>query len=539
MKLSKFIFLFIFVISSCQTIFAECPTVIRNGKKYYCYEIKKGDSLYGIANNNGWDIDILRAENPGSVNGIKHGAMLYYPAGNIVDKKDNTIGIVRNDFPAVHVVKKGETIYSISMRYGISPDDLCEANPQIRKGLKAEDTIKIPVNKDVKQISKVENVNNTDSQKVKKNTTESNAENRIAANDNSIDNLPVIGGVNDNGVLEQKNNVKVALFLDQPSSRRDLEFTRGMLVALDELKDKDFKTSFKVFDGRLSERNIVEGLNAFSPDFIISTAENLPSFLTGYATDKKLNLINVFDVKNKLYETEPEVVQLMIPSDNFNRKVSEFIGNKFNNSVLLVAGTPDSNDYIFEELKLQFGPMRTQYISIDDMKEMPVKDGLTYLVYGTDVKKDEIENLFKGVESMASRTIFSTFSVLGRPNWILLENELQELKPNFDFYIPSRYYFDQMSQDGKEFLEHFNKLFNRKPQKSFPVYAVEGYDVARFFIPGFIRNNGDFTNHDLDISTLQSHINLEKENGLSGLVNTGCYIMRYLPNSGKEKIYLK
>ena len=56
------------------------PKVNIAGSEYYMYEVKKGDSKYGIANRFGWNIDRLDQLNP-SLNGkIEKGTKIYYPA---------------------------------------------------------------------------------------------------------------------------------------------------------------------------------------------------------------------------------------------------------------------------------------------------------------------------------------------------------------------------------------------------------------------------------------------------------------------------
>ena len=44
----------------------------------------------------------------------------------------------------LHIVKKGETIYSISKAYGITSDELTRENPPALNGLKEGQSIRIP-----------------------------------------------------------------------------------------------------------------------------------------------------------------------------------------------------------------------------------------------------------------------------------------------------------------------------------------------------------------------------------------------------------
>ena len=51
----------------------------------------------------------------------------------------------------IHDVAKGETLYSLARHYGVTVDDIKEANEVLAKGLKAGQRIKIPFNAEPKQ----------------------------------------------------------------------------------------------------------------------------------------------------------------------------------------------------------------------------------------------------------------------------------------------------------------------------------------------------------------------------------------------------
>ena len=46
----------------------------------------------------------------------------------------------------IHVVSKGETLYSLSKRYEVSIDEIMATNPALADGLKTDQMIKIPYN---------------------------------------------------------------------------------------------------------------------------------------------------------------------------------------------------------------------------------------------------------------------------------------------------------------------------------------------------------------------------------------------------------
>ena len=47
----------------------------------------------------------------------------------------------------IHTIKKGQTLYMISKAYGADVNDVIRENPEVKEGIRAEQKIRIPVNK--------------------------------------------------------------------------------------------------------------------------------------------------------------------------------------------------------------------------------------------------------------------------------------------------------------------------------------------------------------------------------------------------------
>ena len=122
------------------------PKVEILGKEYYYHEIKKGESIYGIAKNYGWDLNELVRLNPNTASEMEKGNRLYYPTGKetVVTTPTDTIADEEIEYePIRHVVKKGETVYSISRQYNIPLETIYAAYPNAKYGIKAGETLEI------------------------------------------------------------------------------------------------------------------------------------------------------------------------------------------------------------------------------------------------------------------------------------------------------------------------------------------------------------------------------------------------------------
>ena len=68
--------------------------------------------------------------------------------------QEQTISIEGRQY-RLHIVAKGETLYSLSKRYGVSIDDIIADNPVLKEGLKTGQAIKLPCNDTTAKASEV------------------------------------------------------------------------------------------------------------------------------------------------------------------------------------------------------------------------------------------------------------------------------------------------------------------------------------------------------------------------------------------------
>lgn len=89
----------------------------------FVHTIKSGETIYGIARTYGVSTQEILRLNPGADSGIKAGETLVVP-----QKKAESEGKL------FHTIKSGETLYRLTVLYGVTAQEICSANP----GLTAE-----------------------------------------------------------------------------------------------------------------------------------------------------------------------------------------------------------------------------------------------------------------------------------------------------------------------------------------------------------------------------------------------------------------
>ena len=124
----------------------DLPVRRINGTDYYTYTVQRNESLMDVANK--LDItrdDILRT-NPGAADGVKMGMTIYLPVAEFAEADPSRSGISDTAEGATlrYKVQRGETLFGIAYRFGVTPDDIVALNPKANAGVKAGQIIYIP-----------------------------------------------------------------------------------------------------------------------------------------------------------------------------------------------------------------------------------------------------------------------------------------------------------------------------------------------------------------------------------------------------------
>lgn len=614
------------------------------GTEYYVYEVKKGDSLYGISKKFGWNLEELARLNPDANGKLSKGRQIYYPVSQASKTAETPKPKPQKEEPKIiqleplkHEVKKGENVYSISRQYGISPDLIYEFNPNSKKGIKAGEILEIPQNDTAKyyyynvksgdtlySIAKTygttiedilknnagltvdnlkagetiritpnsvpqhvktetvaeERVTQLNPYKVSKNETwddisqktgvgvdvlkeVNNSSENPAGND--IITVPVIESVEvEKTTVEVENidddrdlqgiyesvtgtsgsnlseKINVALILDEPNSKKDIDFTRGAMVALSRLGEKNYKISFKVFDGRVSASELTRELEDFEPNLLISTADKtFPFFLADFGNTNHVQVINVFDLKNDLYEDNASMVQILPPTTHFTDRVASKIYQENRNRRIITVGTPDENDTFAIELMKLYG-IQPDNFSIEELAEVTPDELENTLIYAYPNKKEELTEFFKTLDNLTRNQSDRPFKIVGRTNWVAFIDNFTDKYKEYGVVIPSRVWLDTSSNDWNEFSNEFVELFENAPVRSIPNFAASGYDMISYFVPLIISNKGDFNQQvNPKVHLLQNEMNLTRVNNWGGFVNTLGYVLKYKPQGPVEAVIVK
>jgi hypothetical protein len=610
------------------------------GKPYYKYQVKKGDTMYGVARQFGWDEKIIQQSNPGEMTTLQKGSMLYYPCDSeeAVQKEDSnnntstagkdgvthriergetlssiarmygmtakelqmlnpgagdyikagdllvisdpkTTSTGGNSDVSYHKIQAGETLYGIGKKYNVSVEALLKSNPGVsERNFRAGETIRIPasgtgivmttetVREDVlkgfreHKVKKEETWNSiarkygipadvlreaNSGVELKKNiyigipVIESEEVSRQVVDEDKREIQEIyqdINGINDSTGY---NGIRFAVVSGSQTSRRDREIMRGVLMAVDKLKNSGSKITLKMLEGNNSE-SVLGELDTFNPTIVMSTAEtDFPEWLAKYGNDSRVPVINTLDVKNVDFQSNPYMVQLITTPDYFNEEVANWIFQKYGSYSLVFTGEKDPNDALAESLQSIWDPSRVRSRSVEDLRSLPLNAQGKYLLYSFPTKKADVVEFLDAVNDAKTKTPEADVTVIGRPNWIVYDEALSEKFHNADVQIPARFYMSKSERNNSEFSLHYRQLFNAAVPNTFPVYSGIGYDTALYFLQGLSDSKGDINAMGRPDGMVQSEFELERPSNWSGIMNRAVFMVRFTPYDSIEKTVVK
>ena len=537
--------------------------------------MKKGETVYSISRQYNIPLDIIYKYNPNAKKGVKPGETIELPQNGLAEFY-------------YYSVKPGDSLSGIAQKYNTSIEDILKNNAGLTaKNLQPGENIRISINSNIGKVKTEmvaeERVSQISGYKVSKNESwdeisektgveveilkEANTEN-VYPKENDVVNVPIVETVEVEKVVnyvepadmtvedvqelydsikgitpEEKivEEVRMALIMDDPSSKKDIDFTRGLLIGLDQFKNATYKIDLKVVDGRVSTADLIDELDIYEPNLIISTADRaFPLFLADYGNTNNIQIVNVFDLKNDLYEDNSSMIQLLPPSGYFYDRLANKLFKDNRTRKLIAVGEEDDNDGMATELFKLYE--EGDKISLEDFGALEPDVLQPILIYSYAQKKEDVSDFFKNVESLSENNPGVDFKIVGRSNWIALVDDFGDLFEEYAIYIPSRVWVDEESSEWKKFADQYDEMFEGYPVRSIPNFAASGYDVAKYFIPLVAVNHGDFNHGLMNITGdrwLQTEIDLSRVNNWGGFINGTSYLIRFRAGGLKEKIVVK
>lgn len=518
------------------SIFAEepnYPKTVINGKEYYIYTVQKSEGFYAISKK--FNVTIKQINDANQIGeGLKLGQTLYIPV-NPTEISVSTYTPVSKNTPSytVHVVEKGETLYSLSKRYGVTVDDIKNNNPE-------SDVLSIGEELRIPKTSGTILASEHASEQVQPAPQSAPAQPAEPAVEPIVESATVEdffeSAEEDWAPKNKKNSVNMAILMPfninnyTENDEKFVDFYRGCIIAADSLTKLGYNVTFDTYDiGKTKEsiKSVLSDNRLSNVDLIIGPAYSAQiPFVSDFAKAHNIKVIVPFANNVPQIESNANIFQIVCQQQSLYPNVAKKCAEEWKNHKVLIV-KPDSagiryNKKDFVDIlipQLEKENIWHQYISeinlAHEINVMTASDSSNFVVVvptTNEVKLTQISDRFDALRS-------NRVAIFGFPEWNDLLHKDLYTKP---LYMFSNYLLNFKSPEVQKFYNTYFKKFGVPPMQNNPSYSIFGFDITLFFGNAWCNENNE------DSEMLQMNFEFEKV-GNGGYANHGVYLQLLNP----------
>ena len=423
----------------------------------------------------------------------------------------------------IHIVKQEETIFGICKQYQITQEDLIKANPDVANGLMAGKILRIPLNS-----TEIAEINTADS---------------ISTSLEKVFNS------------EPKTSIECALALPwnfakvtetskiDANTEKFIEFYNGMLLAADTLRKTGLNINLRVYDSGKTDaeaQTLVSYNELKNMDFIIGPAyQSQIKTMADFALANNVKLVIPFTSKSDEVKSNASVFQINAPQNESAADVALQIAQNFKdyNVVIVSFSDPKYNDKAVwaDTLKFTLDAMGVKnkdvvFSNYTELKKTvdKKKKNLIFPVTTNQVALNQILPIINMLK--AKETEIAVFGFNEWQNYNSISKELF----HYDTYFTSPFFIDFKSEETIKFLRKYRAYYNAEPTNSHPMYAILGYDMMMYFCESMQKYGHDFewALDKIAPSTLQSDFKFNRVGETGGFINSRHFIIENSETNG-------
>ena len=429
-------------------------------------------------------------------------------------------------------VKKRATVFSICKNFQVTEAELISMNPFIVDGLKAGQTLLIPV--------KAKEDNDTD----KKAKIDENKGATLFIGENS-------------SVLIPHKIPRITLLLpfsptETPGvNERYVEFYEGFLLAVDSLKSLGLSFEVQAINsGNDAESidKIIKSGELNETDYCIggASAEQI-STLSTWASANQKNLILPFSSRIPEMENNPYLFQTNTTYSHMYKRLSEFAAIRFVGYKVIFLNSKESSENeesaLATYLKSQFEKKGISYNEVSEDDELKLLTGSLSkdrenLVIPSNMSLNDATRFITRLSAIASKDTTRSITLFGYPEWQAMNKRYIQRLHQLNTFIFSNFFANFQDKNVRDFQLAFNKTFSKELLNTYPKYGIMGYDVASSFIPRMVyeKSSKPMINGP---EPIQNEFQFKALEPGSGAFNQVFYIINYKPGNSVEIKQLK
>ncbi|MFT4678965.1 MAG: LysM repeat protein [Flavobacteriales bacterium] len=456
---------------------------------FLLHKVKRGETLFGISQLYKVDVNQILEDNPHANSGLNRDQVLRVLLNDV-----DTVELVRPEPEAQdslnrHVVKQGETLYSISRLYEVDLDRLQAVNNNFPEGLKAGSEIFIPgVSKlfaaQTQPIQfEIPVLNDVDPE--------------LGYNIALM--LPLYLNISDTADLTRKQSILQSI---------SLQFYRGVCASVDSLRLIGFNASLKVFDVRDTDYSVNKALeDEFMKNchVIIGPLQFAPlSKVADYAVKRGIHVVCPVPHKNKILLNHPNLSKVVGSDVSQVDFLAKYVAREhFTDNVVLLnsmftadARTTDMFRQAYQSAILSYptgGEKQLIELKASGKSVGALHGILNPAVKNVIVMTSDNESLLQDMLTQLGLTSDEKYDIVvyGMESWLELPLIDAQYKERFHIALPSMTFADYQDPKVSEFVKNYYHDFKTDPGH----FGLMGYDIMRYYGMGLLQYGLAFPNN--------------------------------------------
>lgn len=498
------------------------------------HTIKAGETLYGLGvKYNVSGTEICKA-NPGlSATNFKIGQVILIPKvasapvkevqATTTPQQNQMQGPVIPKCREMHKVKRKETVYSISRQYGITEDELLEANPELngKKKIKRGTFLCIPYAKKQKE-------------EIIRQTAPSNTELLAEVEKQKKDITTIKAAV-------------ILPFLDGvPSSEalRMVEYYEGFLMAVDSLKRRGTSIDLYTYNSGPETSSITPILNKSEMkqmDIIFGPLyQSHIDPLAKFAEQNNIRLVIPFTSKDDNVFQNPSIYQINTQQSYLYSEVYDHFVRQFPNANVIFIeasqGAKEKETFIKglkDELRNRAIPMTNikDTVTIATLPKYLDKERVNIFV-PTSGSNITLISILPHLQLLVREHAQIPIHLFGYPEWQTYTKDHLDTFFELDTYFYSSFYTNNLLPAAINFTNNYRRQFGKDMIERYPKFGMLGFDTAYFFLYGLSRYGSDLEDNlqHMNVQPIQTGFKFQRVNNWGGFVNKKVFFIRFTKN---------
>lgn len=492
---------------------------------FFVHKVEKGRTLYSLAKEfNLQQKDIIALNPEIDETGIKEGQEIKIPVKEIKENKPFNNDTLKVNFQN-HVVKSGETLYSLSKKYNVTIDAIQLANNGLLDGLKLDQTIIIPLKQTEKQPDNLISTNNINHSL--------KPVYKIALL------LPFYLEENQEMPLSPLEKKKI-----YPRSTFAVEFYQGVLVALDSISTPENTFEVLVFDTKgqdsLATYNILSNPILKTVDLIIGPlyASNFEK-TAKFAGQHNIPIVSPVKLNNKALLGNENVFKIVSSRTSSINQIVRLVTDSFSRDHLLAIQYQNNQEsalvdnYIKEYNAAilrkndtsRYSPVKKVVVSKSDDILLHLKSNSNNVIFLPTTNSTFITNLFTALITKLNSKEYNdcVVTLIGLEEWMQFENIDIEYFQRLNIHLPVNQFVDYEDESTKMLIKKYHEKTETYPTNN----SFLGFDIASYFGSNFIKSGSVFSNETNANKRISTQFSFFKTGVESGYENTYTRMIKF------------